>query len=101
MIFARRKIALGSSYAKNATFKFGKENPVWKLTVACTDEVVMQISESYPPTFPGAEDITKDVELDKGTHSLSFVNEVHGIRFRASNVAAVISFRCYGPAQES
>lgn len=95
MIFGRRQIALTTSYQPSATYEFGPDSPVWKLTVATSADILLQVSERYPPVFENAFDT--EVELDKGTHSLAFVNEVHGIRFRAADLAAVISFRCYGP----
>lgn len=95
MIFGRRDLALGNSYSKDRTFEFSEQDPVWKITVACTSDVIMEVSERYPPTFVGSMDT--EVELEKGTHSISFVNEVHGIRFKAGGVSSVISFRVYGP----
>lgn len=98
MIFGRRKVRVTPNYSAEATFEFLSNNPVWRMTVAVTDDVIMEVSESSPPIFVGSMDT--EVELDKGTHSLnSFVNEVFGVRFRSVDAEAFLSLRCYGPSR--
>lgn len=98
MIFGRRNIRVTPNYTPDATFEFLSNSPVWRVTVACSEDVIFEASESAPAIFAGTMDT--EVELSKGTHSLnSFVNEIFGFRFRSVGAEAFVSFRCYGPTR--
>lgn len=108
MIFARSKRFFDPTYGKEDRYEFNENEPVWKLTVVvykvdsednAMSPVVMQVTETIPPNFTNPENT--EFELDHGTHTIGFVNEVFGIRFRASQPGgvALVSFRAYGPGE--
>lgn len=99
MIYARNQISVSASsagiYKSDATFTMPEGEPASKLTVRTYDnDVVVEVSETFPPTFSG--DIDSEMELTKGFESLVFVTPVTAFRFRAISGAARVTFRAYG-----
>lgn len=91
-VFARQRIAFGTSYTAQTRYEFGPDAPIDKLVIAIVgDSVRLQLSDRYPPIFENAFDT--EIELDEGTHSLSFPFPVYGFRIRAANDAAICTFR--------
>lgn len=95
MLFTRNKIAIGNTYKAEFTYEFSENDPVWKLTIATDAIIRVQLSEFYPVKFENPQDT--EIELDPGTHSLTFVVEKFGFRIKAAGSSATVSLRAEGP----
>lgn len=93
MFFARKRVVFDNSpsFSDRSTFRFG-ETPMDKLVIAISgDSAILVFAENNPPTFENPFDT--EVELDEGTHSISFRTPITGMMIRAANTSIICTFR--------
>lgn len=99
MVYARNQVVIsvsgGGSYLPANTYTLPEGEEAEKLSVRVYDnDVIMEVSETNPPTFTG--DIDSEFLAPKGFSSFVFVTAITGFRVKANSGNARIDFIAYG-----